>query len=128
LKNSLLVSYDLACFSFMGDSLSVFMEKELLWNLNRLDLLLEVLLIMLLDNLRTLIFFWTPLGLKISESKLFSYRVRSILRLGLKRGDKNKKIKRWLGVIESISFADYLRETDSDSILVGLFSICNGRF
>jgi len=78
----------------MGDSLSVFMEKELLWNLNRLDLLLEVLLIMLLDNLRTLIFFWTPLGLKISESKLFSYRVRSILRLGLKRGDKNKKIKR----------------------------------
>ena len=78
----------------MGESLAVFLEKKLLWNFNSLDVLLGVLLIMLLDNLRKLIFFWTPFELEISESKVFSCRVRSILRLGLKkRKDKNKKIR-----------------------------------
>jgi len=76
----------------MVDRLSVFIEKELLWNLNRIDRLLDLLFIMLLENLRKLIFFWIPLGLKISESKLFSCRVKSMLRIGFKK-DKHTKIR-----------------------------------
>jgi len=111
----------------MRDNLAVFLGKKLLWNLDRLRLLLEVLLIMLLDNLRMLIFFWTPFELEISESQLFSFRVSSIPRLGLKRRkDTNMKIREVIRSNRINFFADYLRETDSDSILVGLSSVSNG--